>query len=72
MHTCMHTYFVINVVTTQQRHKRIKPEQRVRVQVTLKPSLYQIVKDYAEEKGMFPGAAIEYAITKAFALEVPK
>jgi hypothetical protein len=50
---------VLNTQTTQ--------EQRRVVQITLKPSVYQIAKDKAIEHGTHPGRIIEYAL-----LNMPK
>ena len=54
--------FVSNTNTTQR--KRTKPEQRKVVQVTLRPSVYQIALDGAKDQDTYPGRVIEHALLK--------
>lgn len=46
------------------QRKRSKPEQRKVVQVTLRPSVYQIALDEAKNHDTFPGRVIEHALLK--------
>ena len=54
-----------NTQNTQQ--PRSKPEQRKVVQVTLRPSVYQIALDGAKDQDTFPGRVIEHALLKLVA-----
>jgi hypothetical protein len=42
--------------------QRSKPEQRKAVQVSLRPSIYQIALDLANDNDTFPGRIIERAL----------
>lgn len=53
---------VSNTANTQGQ--RSKPEQRKVVQVTLRPTIYQIALDRAAEHDTFPGRVIEAALLK--------
>lgn len=53
-----YSWFVSNTAHTQ----RSKPEQRKAVQVTVRPSIYQIALDLAQEHDTFPGRIIERAL----------
>lgn len=50
--------------TANTQGKRIKPEQRKVVQVTLRPAVYQIALDEAAQNDTFPGRVIEVALLK--------
>ena len=52
----------VSNTTIATQKKRSKPEQRKAVQVTLRPSVYEIALRHADEQDTFPGRVIEHAL----------